>query len=558
MINIKINGVNYEVESNISILQVLRENAIYVPTLCFLKDVSNNASCRLCLVEDKKTGKLITSCSSKTYDGMEIEVGNEKIEESVVDNLKLIINNHNADCDNCLKNNKCELQTLAKKYNIELQKNKVTAIDESLDTIIRDSSKCILCERCSAVCQNIQKIGCIGKSGRGLKSSVGPAYGEQLKNSGCISCGQCTLVCPTGALTEKSEIKRVKEALNSNKHVVVAAAPSTRYGISEELGLEVGTNSYKKLVSGLRKIGFAKVFDLNFSADLTIIEEVNELINKINKGTDFPMFTSCCPSWVQYVEIYNPELKKNLSSSKSPQQMMGSVIKSYYADKNNISRENIFVVMAMPCVAKKVEKHLYDDSVDATLTTREIGNLFRERSLSCANLEDSEFDNPLGEGNSEVFGTSGGVMISALRTFVSLTTGESIKDFPFKKMDNYFGSLEMNYVIKGKEYKFAIMNGIANAKKLINNKDYLNYHFIEVMSCPSGCVNGGGQPIIDFSKNDRKDVVTKRFNAMKETDFLRNENDSKRNINIVNMYKEYFGKPGSNLAEKLLHTKKEH
>lgn len=557
MINIKINNVNYEVEDNKNLIEVLRNLLFDIPSLCFLKNINNNASCRVCLVLDNKTNKLITSCSSKTYDGMDITVDNDVVHNSVKMNLELIAEDHNADCDNCIRRDNCSLKKLCEKYGVKLSKKEDVIIDDSLDTIVRDPSKCILCERCSSVCQNIQNIGCIGKSGRGIKSSVGVSYNRLLKDSGCISCGQCTLVCPTGALHEKSEVDRVIAALNSDKYVVVATAPAIRYAIGEEFGFSFGEDVSLKMVTAFKKLNFKNVFDLNFAADLTIVEEVNELIKRVNTGSDLPMFTSCCPAWFNYVEKHESSLLHNLSSCKSPQEMMASVIKEVYAKEMNIDKNDLYIVMAMPCVAKKGEKTRFSN-VDAVLTTREVISLFNKFSINLKELTDSNYDSPLGVGNSEIFGVSGGVMVSALRTFANLVTGQKIKDFDFQLIEDLNGSSEYKIKLLGNEYKFAILNGIASAKKLIKSGKINEYTFIEVMSCPSGCINGGGQPIVDFDKFDYDGVVFRRSNSMKRVDCLKKDYDSKENEYIVKLYKNHLGKPSSDSAKSLLHTKKEH
>lgn len=568
MINLKIDNIPVVVDDDSTILDATKKLNIEIPTLCFLKNINENASCRMCLVEVKGARTLLPSCITKVTENMEVFTNTDKVENARRQNLELLLSNHNKDCDNCSKNNKCRLQALVKKYDIDENKYKVLEdiipIDDSSSYLVRDDSKCILCGRCVSVCKNIQNIAVIGKNKRGIKTHVGCAFEKNIKDVPCIACGQCVLVCPTGALTEKNDIDIVQKALENKKlHVVVATAPSIRVALGEEFGLEMGTNVKGKMVSALKELGFKNVFDVNFGADLTIMEEVNELIDRMKKRKNLPMFTSCSPGWIKYVEHYYPEMIKNLSSCKSPQQMLGAIIKTHYAKKNRINPKNIFVVTIMPCIAKKFEKERkyqnasgYKD-VDAVLTTRELAKLIKSKNIDFNSLEDSEYDNPLGSGASVIFGSSGGVMESALRTLVETITKKPLDNIDFTDVRGLKGVKEASYTVNGKEVRVAVVSGINNAKNMLNkikNKE-VNYHFVEFMTCPGGCINGGGQPLVDFSKYNWEDVKTLRTKAILEEDKNLPVRKAHENKDILDLYKKYLGKPGSKKAEQILHTK---
>lgn len=568
MVNLKINNIPITVEDNTTILEAAKKLNITIPTLCYLKEINQNASCRMCLVEVTGAKNLLTACSTYVTENMEIFTDTEKVIKARKQNLELIFSNHDKNCDKCLKDQHCQLQTLMKKYDIDVNKYKKTDntwdIDESTSYLVRDPNKCILCNRCVAVCQNIQGLGVIGKNNRGINTHIGCAFEYDLNNAPCIACGQCTLVCPTGALIEKDDTEKVFQALNNKDlYVVVATAPSVRVTLGEEFDLPVGTNVKGKMVSALRKLGFKKVFDVDFAADLTIMEEVNELIHRLKSKKNLPMFTSCSPGWIKYVEQYHPDMIKNLSTCKSPQQMMGAIIKTYYADKNNIDPKKIFVVTIMPCIAKKFERQRayqnatgYPD-IDAVLTTRELARMIKKQKIDFNNLTDEEYDHPLDNGASVIFGNSGGVMEAALRTLVEKLTNKPLEDINFTEVRGLKGVKEATYNINGKEIKVAVVSNLMNANEVLNKikQKKVKYHFVEVMTCPGGCINGGGQPLIDFSKYNWDDVKKSRTQAILEEDKDLPTRKAHENKDIIELYSSYLGKPGSKKAEHILHTK---
>jgi NADP-reducing hydrogenase subunit HndD len=570
MVNLKINDIPVTVEDNSTILDAAKKLDIDIPTLCFLKGINENASCRMCLVEVKGVNNLLTACSTKVSENMKVYTETDRIINARKQNLELLLSNHNKDCDNCLRNNKCALQRLLEVYDIEESKYEKTEedfdIDDSSSYLVRDPNKCILCGRCVSVCKNIQNVAVIGKNKRGIYTHIGCAFEKDIKDVPCIACGQCVLVCPTGALTEKDDTDKVLEALNNKDLFVVAAtAPAVRVALGEEFGIPMGTNVKGKMVSALKELGFKKVFDVNFTADLTIMEEVNELINRIQNNGKLPMFTSCSPGWIKYVEHYHPDMIEHLSSCKSPQQMLGTIIKTYYAEKNNIDPKNIFVVTVMPCIAKKFErgrKHQdasgYPD-VDAVLTTRELARLIKKKKIDFENLENSEFDSPLGTGACVMFGNSGGVMETALRTLVEKLTNKPLDNINFTEVRGLKGVKEATYTVNGEEIKVAVVSGIKNAKEVLDRikKKEVNYHFVEFMTCPGGCINGGGQPLVNPSKHNIDEVRTLRMQAIVEEDKNLPIRKAHENENIKELYDSYLGEPGSKKAEEILHTKYE-
>lgn len=568
MINLKINDTLVAVEEGTTILEASKKLNIDIPTLCYLKGINNNASCRMCLVEVKGARNLLTSCSTKVSEGMEVFTETDKVIDARKMNLELLLSNHNKDCDHCIKDKNCKLQELTDKYKIDentYPKSEIERlIDNSSSYLVRDNSKCILCGRCVNVCKNIQGIAVIGKNKRGIETHIGCAFERDIKDVPCIACGQCTLVCPTGALTLKDDTLKVKEALNNKDLIVVAiTAPSVRVALGEEFNLPIGTNVKGKMVASLRKLGFSKVFDVNFGADLTIMEEVNELIERLKHKENLPMFTSCSPGWVRYVENYYPDMIKNLSSCKSPQQMMGAIIKTYYAEKNNIDPKKIFVVSVMPCIAKKTEKlREYENAsgsydIDEVITTRELASMIKQNNIDFANLNDELFDNPLDNGASVIFGSSGGVMEAALRTFVETVTNKRLDNIDFTDVRGLKGVKEATYNVNGEEVKVAVVSGIKNAKDVldkIKNKE-VNYHFVEFMTCPGGCINGGGQPLIDFDKYSFDEVKKLRTEAILKEDSSQTIRRAHETEAIIDVYKNYLVKPGSEKAEEILHTR---
>lgn len=568
MINIKINDKSVSVEDNSTILNAAKKLNIDIPTLCYLKKLNRNASCRMCLVEIKGSNKLVTSCSTKVFDGMEIYTDTDKVKNARIKNLELILSSHNKTCFSCTRNNSCKLKDLFNEYDIEenTKLNKVSReskIDNSSAYLVRDNSKCILCGRCVSVCKNVQGVAVIDKNKRGIETNIGCAFDMDIKDVPCIACGQCTLVCPTGALTYKDDTKTVIEEINNEELTVIAiTAPSVRVTLGEEFNNPYGTNVKGKMVSVLRELGFDKVFDVNMGADLTIMEEANELIKRYENNGVLPMFTSCSPGWVKFIETYYPDMIENLSTTKSPQQILGATIKTYYAIKNNIDPKNIFVVGIMPCIAKKFEILREDQNasgypdVDAVITARELANMIRKNGIDFNSLPDGEYDHPLGSGASVIFGTTGGVMEAALRTFVETITKKPLDNIEFLKVRGLSGVKEASYTVNGEEIKVAVVSGIKNAKTIvekIRNKE-VNYHFVEFMTCPGGCINGGGQPIIDFEKYDWEYVKKKRMNAILSEDKNSKVRKAHENPDIIEVYNNFFGKPCEGKAEELLHT----
>lgn len=566
MVNIKINNIETFANEEDTILDVSKKMGIEIPTLCYLRDINEIASCRICVVEDNVSHNLITACSTKVKDGLDILTDSEKVIKSRINTLELLVGEHDKDCDNCDRNNNCEFQDLLEEYNIEGNKftgdKNIYTKDESTVYLVRDNNKCILCNRCASICDKVQDVAVIGKNKRGNKTSLGCAFDLNLEDTPCVACGQCVNVCPTGALTDKENIDIVIDALNNKEiHTVIAPAPSVRFTIGEGFNMPIGTNVKGKLVTSARKLGFDKVFDINYGADLTIIEEANEFVDRINNGGVLPMITSCSPGWVNYLERYFPNMIPNLSSCKSPQKMFGALIKTYYAKKNNIDPKNIFVVTIMPCIAKK-EEILKDDNatiyedVDAILTAREYIKLLKLYNIDFPNLEDSDFDNPLGSGASVVFGASGGVMESALRTLVEMVDKKELTSLEFNEVRGMQGIKEATYTLNNMEIKVAVASGLSNAKKLlkrIENKEVF-YHFIEIMGCPGGCINGGGQPIVSSKIRNYTDIKKERAKSLYEEDRNLNNRKAHKNPDILNIYKDFLEKPGSEIAHNILHT----
>ncbi|MBQ9833452.1 MAG: (2Fe-2S)-binding protein, partial [Clostridia bacterium] len=512
MVTFKIDGRTATVAENTTVLEAALELGIKIPTLCNLKDINNIGACRMCLVEDAKTGRLQASCALPVAEGMEILTASPKVISARRAVLELILSDHDRSCLTCKRNQSCELQALSNELGITDIKfegeRPIRTIDEVSPSIVRDNNKCILCRRCVAACANTQGVFAIGMQNRGFKTEVGSPFGKSLADVACINCGQCIAACPTGALTEKDATAEVWAALNDpEKFVVFQPAPAVRVAIGEEFGMPIGTRSTGKMVAAMRRLGADKVFDVDFGADLTIMEEGTELLNRINNGGTLPMITSCSPGWVKFCEHFYPDFIPNLSTCKSPNQMQGAITKTYYAKQNGLDPKNIFVVSVMPCTAKKFEiirpemgREGYRD-VDANLTTRELARMIRQASIDYINLPDEDFDEMLGEstGAAVIFGVTGGVMEAALRTVADILTGEDLKNIEYHDVRGTEGIKEATVNVAGKELKLAIVHGTANAAQLLDKirAGEAEYHFIEVMGCPGGCVTGGGQPIVD-------------------------------------------------------------
>ncbi len=569
MVTLKIDGRTVQAEPNATVLEACMAQGIKIPTLCNLKDINNIGACRMCLVEDAKTGKLQASCVLPVSEGLEIKTSTPKVLEARRAVLELILSDHDRSCLTCKRNQSCELQALANEMGIEdiefPGERIIKTIDELSPSIVRDNNKCILCRRCVAACAKTQGVYAIGMQNRGFKTQVGSEFGKSLNDVACINCGQCIAACPTSALTEKDATKEVWAALNDpDKYVVFQTAPAVRVAIGEEFGLPIGTRCTGKMVSAIRRLGADKVFDVDFAADLTIMEEGTELLNRIKNGGVLPMITSCSPGWIKYCETFYPDFIPNLSTCKSPNQMQGAVTKTYFARQNDLDPRDIYVVSVMPCTAKKFEiarpefgRDGYRD-VDANLTTRELARMIRQAGLDFAHLPEEEFDDMLGEstGAGVIFGVTGGVMEAALRTVVDVLTGEDMPRLEYADVRGLEGIKEATVSVNGTDIKVAIVHGTANAAKLLNaiRAGEKTYHFIEVMGCPGGCVTGGGQPIVDARTRYYVDPRAARAAATYSEDESMAIRKSHKNPAIQKLYAEFLGEPNSHIAHELLHT----
>ncbi len=564
MVELTIDNLKVKVEENTTILDAAKSIGIKVPTLCHMKDHFPTGACRMCVVEVDGMRNLTPSCAYPVQSGMNVQTNTNRVRTARKTIVELLVENHPQECLICVRNKNCELQDLSEIYGLREHRycgeKKNHAIDISSASMERDPAKCILCGRCVRVCGDVQKIGAIDFTNRGFISNVTTPHNKGLNVSDCILCGQCILVCPTAALREKSHSKEIINALqDKSKHVVVQVAPAVRASLGEEYNLPLGTNVTGKIVTGLRRLGFNKVFDTNFAADLTIMEESAELINRVSKGGTLPMFTSCCPGWVKYIEQNRPQLLGHVSSCKSPHEMEGAVLKTYYAKKMKIEPKDIYVVSIMPCTVKKYESKRselseeYQADVDAVLTTRELVRMFKMYGIEFSDLEDDEFDNPLGEatGAAAIFGTSGGVMQAALRTAYYKLTGTNLEMLNFEDLRGSAGIKESTVSIDGMEVKVAVVNGIGNIGTILDDieKGESPYHFIEVMACPGGCINGGGQPI-----HQKTEKVVKRVQVLYDIDEKAKHRMSHDNDSVKKIYSDYFIEPNSHIAHEILHT----
>lgn len=564
MVELTINKIQVKAEEGMTVLEAAKSVGISIPTLCHLKDLVPSGACRICSVEVEGMRGLVPACAYPVTEGMVVETSSPRVRRARKTIVELLVEDHPQDCLICVRNQNCELQNLAARYGLREHRfpgeSKQHHVDVSSPSLERDPAKCILCGRCVRVCNEVQKIGAIDFANRGFKSIVTTPYNKGLNVSDCILCGQCILVCPTAALRENSNMKAVTTALNSKtKYTIVQVAPAVRATLGEEYNMPLGTDVTGKMVTGLRRLGFKKVFDTNFAADLTIWEEANELLQRIQNNKTLPMFTSCCPGWVKYIETNSPELLEHVSSCKSPHEMEGAILKTYYAKKLGIDPKDIFVVSVMPCTVKKFEakraelsEHSLQD-VDAVITTRELVRFFEVAGIDFEDLNDGKFDDPLGEstGAAVIFGASGGVMEAALRSAYYTLTGTHLENMELSAVRGVDGIKEATISVNGMELNVAVVNGIGQIGPVLEDikAGTSKYHFIEVMACPGGCINGGGQPI-----HQKTDKVLQRMRALYEIDKKMAKRRSYENESIKTLYKEFFIEPGSHVSHEILHT----
>jgi NADP-reducing hydrogenase subunit HndD len=570
MIPLTIDGVRLEVPAGTTVLEASRLAGVKIPTLCYLKDINQAGSCRMCVV-DTGARAFQAACVLPVTKDMVVKTNTPELREARRTLLELILSNHDKQCLSCIRSQNCELQKLSRDLGVESGSEYAGLmnqydVDDVSPSIVRNNNKCILCRRCVAACEKVQEVGVIGATGRGFKTAVASPWKLHLAEMACINCGQCITVCPVGALHEKDDTDLVWKAIaDKTKHVVVQPAPAVRAALGEEFGLPMGTSVTGKMVAALRRLGFDKVFDTDFAADLTIMEEGTELVERITKGGVLPMITSCSPGWIKYCEHYYPEFIPNLSSCKSPHEMEGAMVKSYYAQRAGIDPKDIVVVSVMPCTAKKYEAKRPElanngmPDVDVVITTRELARMIKESNIDFVKLPDEGFDDLLGEstGASVIFGATGGVMEAALRTAYTLITGDELEDVDFCAVRGVDGIKEATVKVGDLDVSVAVAHSTSMASKLLDavKRGEKKYAFIEVMGCPGGCVNGGGQPIVDASVRAEVDIRTERAKALYCEDEGKKYRKSHQNPEIKKIYEEFLDKPGSHKAHELLHTK---
>ena len=569
MVKLTINNQEVEVEEGTTILQAAKKINIDIPTLCFLKDINEVGDCRMCVVEVEGKRGFATACIQKVEEGMVIKTNTPAVIEARKVVLDLILSNHDRECLTCTRNGTCELQKLAQEFYVDEIKYQGDRHKHELDdmspSIVRDFNKCILCRRCVATCKNVQHIGAIDCTERGFSSTVSTYKDKSLNDVNCTFCGQCIQSCPTGALKEKDGTAAVWKALrDEEKYVIVQTAPAVRAALGEEFGMPIGTNVTGKMVTALKTMGFDKVFDTNTGADFTIMEEANELIERMNNNGTFPMITSCSPGWVRYREMNYPELIPHLSTCKSPHEMFGALLKSYYAEKEGIDPKKMYVVSVMPCIAKKFESQREEmensemRNVDSVITTRELSRMIKQAHIEFTNLQDTNFDSPMGEatGAAAIFGTTGGVMEAALRTAQDTLTGQDLDKIDFEAVRGGEGIKKATVNIAGKEIKVVAASGLANAQKIMEEikSGKADYQFVEIMACPGGCVMGGGQPIRTSKERSSIDIRKLRADCLYSIDEKSTVRKSHENPIVKKIYKDYLEKPGSHKVHELLHT----